>query len=98
MIVAVERPKNSNFALYVYKKHNRYDSTSIVVNKASGKYKEIKSIDNSEIVTTIDIAYTANHRRVHPDTVRKQDFIYVLRHNNALLLYSIDGWIAIVVY
>ena len=61
-----------------------------MVNKESGKYKEIKSIGNSEIVTTIDIAYTANHRRVHPDTVRKQDFIYVLQRDYALLLYSID--------
>ena len=70
---------NCNFALEVYKKHNRYDSTSIVVvNKASGKYKEIKSIGNSKIVTTIDIAYTANHRRAHLDTIRWQDYIYVL--------------------
>ena len=77
----------------IYKKHNRFDSTSIVVvNKASGKYKEIKSIGNSEIVTTIYIAYTANHRRAHPDTVRKQDFIYVLHRDYALLLYSIDEY------
>ena len=70
----------------IYKKHNRYDSTSIVVvNKASGKYKEIKSIGNSKIVTTIDIAYTANHRRAHSDTVRNQDFIYVLQRDYALL-------------
>ena len=62
----------------------------MVVNKESGKYKEIKSIGNSEIVTTIDIAYTANHRRAHPDTIRNQDFIYVLQRDYALLLYSID--------
>ena len=64
----------------------------MLVNKASGKYKEIKSIGNSEIVTTIDIAYTANHRRVYPDTVRNQDFIYVLQRDYALLLYSIDEY------
>ena len=87
--------KNSNFAPDVYKKHNRYDSTSIVVvNKASGKNKEIKSIGNSKIITTIDIAYTANHRRAHPDTVLKQDFIYVLQRDYALLYDSIDGRIA----
>ena len=63
-----------------------------MVNKESGKYKEIKSIGNSEIVTTIDIAYTANHRRVHPDTVRKQDFIYVLQRDYALLYDSIDEY------
>ena len=56
-----------------------------MVNKESGKYKEIKSIGNSEIVTTIDIAYTANHRRAHSDTVRMQDFIYFLHHDYALL-------------
>ena len=64
----------------------------MVVNKASGKYKEIKSIGNSEIVTTIDIAYTANHQRANSDTVRKQDFIYVLQRDYALLLYSIDEY------
>ena len=66
----------------------------MVVNKASGKYKEIKSIGNSEIVTTIDIAYTANHRRAHPDTVQKQDYIYVLHRDYALLYDSIDRRIA----
>ena len=84
--------KNSNFAPDVYKKHNRYDSTSIVVvNKASGKY-EIKSIGNSKIFKAIELAYTANHRRVHPDTVLKQDFIYVLQRDYALLLYSTDEY------
>ena len=63
-----------------------------MVNKESGKYKEIKSIGNSEIVTTIDIAYTANHRRAHPDTVLKQDFIYVLHRDYALLYHSIDEY------
>ena len=75
----------------IYKKHNRYDFTSIVVvNKASGKYKEIKSIGNSKIFTSIELDYTANHQRAHPDIVRKQDFIYVLQRDYALLLYSID--------
>ena len=63
-----------------------------MVNKASGKYKEIKSIGNSKIFTAIELAYTANHRRANSDTVRKQDFIYVLRHNNALLYDSIDEY------
>ena len=64
----------------------------MVVNKASGKYKEIKSIGNSKIITTIDIAYTANHRRAHPDIVRKQDFIYVLQRDYALLYDSTDEY------
>lgn len=86
--------KNSNFAPDVYKKHNRYDSTSIVVvNKASGKY-EIKSIGNSKIFKAIELAYTANHRRTHPDTIRRQDYIYVLHRDYALLYDSIDGRIA----
>ena len=63
-----------------------------MVNKASGKYKEIKSIGNSKIVTTIDIAYTANHRRAHSDTIRNQDFIYVLQRDYALLYDSIDEY------
>ena len=62
----------------------------MVVNKASGKYKEIKSIGNSKIFTVIELAYTANHRRGNSDTVRNQDFIYVLQRDYALLLYSID--------
>ena len=62
----------------------------MVVNKASGKYKEIKSIGNSKIVTTIELAYTVNHRRANSDTVRMQDFIYFLQRDYALLLYSID--------
>ena len=86
--------KNSNFALDVYKKHNRYDSTSIVVvDKASGKYKEIKSIGNSKIFTAIELAYTVNHRRANSDTVRMQDFIYFLHRDYALLYDSIDEWI-----
>ena len=64
----------------------------MLVNKASGKYKEIKSIGNSKIFTVIELAYTANHRRVHPDTVRKQDFIYVLQRDYALLYDSIDEY------
>ena len=58
----------------------------MAVKKASGKYKEIKSIGNSKIITTIELAYTANHRRVHPDTIRRQDYIYVLDRDYALLL------------
>ena len=63
-----------------------------MVNKESGKYKEIKSIGNRKIITTIDIAYTANHRRAHPDTIRNQDFIYVLQRDYALLYDSIDEY------
>lgn len=32
-------------SMYVRKKHNRSGTTSVVVSKASGKYKEIKSLE-----------------------------------------------------
>ena len=41
--------------MYVRKKHNRSDSTSVVVvSKASGKYKEIKSFGSSTSEEEID--------------------------------------------
>lgn len=40
--------------MYVRKKHNRSGSTSVVVSKASGKYKEIKSFGSSTSEGEID--------------------------------------------